>query len=234
METRPKSGQSRPRRLVAAMVAWSLCMLASGLAAAQSAEQIAKSGSSGGAPACSSCHGAQGEGMAVAGFPRLAGLDAAYLMRQLQALADGQRNNPVMSGVAKLLTDADRQSLSAWYATLPAGTNAAAPASVNPVLVAAGANLAQHGDWSRGVPACAQCHGGDGLGVGGTFPAIAGQSSAYIESQLKAWQAGTRHGDPMDLMLGVARKLSAEDISAAATYYASLAPAGTAPGKAKP
>jgi cytochrome c553 len=208
-------------------------------ARAQSAEEIAKSGTSAGAPACSSCHGAQGEGMPAAGFPQLAGLDAGYLLRQLQDLADGQRSNPVMSGVAKLLSEPDRKSLSSYYAQLElpdassaTGGHAAPPADAT--AQAAGERLAQHGDWSRGIPACTQCHGPDGLGVGDGFPRIAGQSASYIENQLRTWQSGARHGDPMALMQGVASRLTDADIGAVASYLASLPSAGSAPSKVNP
>jgi len=40
---------------------------------------------------CSSCHGKQGEGNVGANAPALAGLDAPYLLRQLQHFRDGVR-----------------------------------------------------------------------------------------------------------------------------------------------
>jgi cytochrome c553 len=198
-----------------------------------SAEQMAASGTGAGAPACASCHGAHGEGMPAAGVPQLAGLDAKYLQGQLADLADGRRNSAVMSSIAKLLTPADAQALAAWYAHLsPPSTPATAPSTSSALSV--GESLARHGDWSRSLPSCNQCHGPDGLGVGDTFPRIAGQSPPYISAQLKAWQTGTRHNDPLGLMRGVSTKLSADDVEAVATYFASLPPAAVTPTKAKP
>ncbi|HJW54696.1 MAG TPA: c-type cytochrome [Burkholderiaceae bacterium] len=46
---------------------------------------IAAKGSAG-AAACVSCHGVNGEGNAAAGFPRLAGLNATYIVSQLEGL----------------------------------------------------------------------------------------------------------------------------------------------------
>jgi cbb3-type cytochrome c oxidase subunit III len=46
-----------------------------------------------GVPACIACHGADGKGMAAAGFPRLAGQHAAYTETQLKAFYSGERNN---------------------------------------------------------------------------------------------------------------------------------------------
>ena len=60
------------------------------------------------AAACVTCHGADGMGLAAAGFPRLAGLPAAYLSKQLHDLKQGgSREHPVMKGIA----DADRKSV---------------------------------------------------------------------------------------------------------------------------
>ena len=78
-------------------------------AAAETAgERIASKGASQpGAVACASCHGPDGGGNEQAGFPRLAGLDAAYIESQLRAYQQGQRKNPVMAGMAAPLTDQD-------------------------------------------------------------------------------------------------------------------------------
>jgi cytochrome c553 len=64
---------------------------------------------------CSSCHGANGQGMAP--FPRLAGQHADYVSAQLVAYADGSRPNPVMGPMAKTLTPKQAQSVAAYLAT---------------------------------------------------------------------------------------------------------------------
>ncbi len=87
-------------------------------------------------------------------------------------------------------------------------------------MLSAGASLARTAAWSKGVPGCSQCHGAKGSGVGADFPGLAGQGAEYIAAQLKAWQAGTRHNDPMGLMAGIAKKLDATQIAAVAAYYA--------------
>ena len=53
-------------------------------------ESLAKTGS-GAIPACSSCHGQLGEGTPAAGFPALAGMNAAYLERQLLDMKTAKR-----------------------------------------------------------------------------------------------------------------------------------------------
>lgn len=181
---------------------------------------IATQGTTTGVAACIGCHGAQGEGNAAAGFPRLAGTNAAYLSAQLAAFADGSRQNPVMQPLAKLLSPRDRDAVSAYFASLPAPPAIAASdtASIDPANT--GAWLATRGRWSQGLPACAQCHGAGGLGVGSAFPPLAGQPAAYIAGQLNGWKHGSRAPGPMALMPMIVGKLSDADIDAVAAYYA--------------
>ena len=56
------------------------------------------------AMACLGCHGPDGKGIAAAGFPRLAGLPAGYLSKQLHDWRDGTRKQPVMEPLAKALS----------------------------------------------------------------------------------------------------------------------------------
>lgn len=207
------------RSLVVPMLA-SLA-LAGAAARAETGEQLAKSGNAAGAPACVTCHGAAGQGEGAAGFPRLAGLNAGYFAAQLRGFHDGTRANPIMGPIAKLVTAADAKVLADYYAGLPA-IDAAGDAAASSTTVAAGEALATTGDWKHGVPACSQCHGAAGLGVGAAFPQLAGQSVVYLSNQLQAWRVGTRRNDPMGLMHGIALKLSAADVSAVAAYYARL------------
>jgi cytochrome c553 len=138
-----------------------------------------------------------------------------------------------MGPVAKLLGAAEARALATYYAALPS-ISASGGASASNSTVAAGEVLAQAGAWSNGVPACAQCHGASGNGVGAVFPRIAGQSAIYISNQLQAWKAGTRKNDPMGLMHGIALKLSAADVSAVAAYYAGLPSASATQRGTKP
>ena len=190
---------------------------------------IANTGA-GSAPACQTCHGPAGEGIAQAGFPRLAGLGARYLQRQLDAFAGGTRVNDVMMPIAKALSVADRAEVSAYYAALPAPAapaaalptaSASAPAAA-PASASVGATLATRGRWADKLPACEQCHGPGGRGVGPDFPALAGQSATYLANQLTAWQTGARPPGPMGLMAVVAKKLSDAEVRAVSDHYASL------------
>lgn len=186
-------------------------------ALAVDAAAIAHAGNGRGAAPCMACHGADGAGQAAAGNPRLAGLDAAYLQKQLDDFASGARSNPVMQPTATALSEDERHAMATYYSQLPL---AAKPATALPAPDSAGAVLATRGDWSRGVPGCVQCHGPGGSGVGANFPPLAGQPASYIEAQLKAWQQGTRHNDPLQLMQHLSAALSAQDIEAVAAWFA--------------
>lgn len=197
-----------------------------GMAMAQSAsqeagKQIAAQGTPQGVAACASCHGAKGEGNAA--FPRLAGTGEAYLQAQLEAFGNGSRKNPVMQPMAEKLTAEQRLAVAAYYSRLPSPMSVSDTAPAKPA--ATGAWLATRGRGKDQLPACAQCHGPGGSGVGAAFPPLAGLPAAYITAQLQAWKAGTRPPGPMALMAGVAKKLSDSDITAVAAYYAELAPA---------
>ena len=67
-------------------------------------------------PACASCHGAQGEGVAT--FPRLAGQHAPYLLKQLLVIQNALRNAPVMHGVVKDLTKEQMLAVASYLESL--------------------------------------------------------------------------------------------------------------------
>jgi cytochrome c553 len=192
--------------------------------------QITANGNGREAPACSACHGAQGEGQPDVANPRLAGLDSEYLIAQLNAFADGRRDNETMSPIAKSLTPDERYAVATFYAgSVPPKIEESH--QTDDKTIAAGAILAGRGDWSKGLPGCGQCHGTAGQGVGKTFPALAGQSAEYIVRQLKAWKDGKRSNDPLHLMTGISNKLNDDQIAAVAAYYASLPVAALAAAK---
>ncbi|MBB4001297.1 c-type cytochrome [Aurantimonas endophytica] len=172
-------------------------------------------------PDCSRCHGEGGVGRATDGYPRLAGLSAAYLERQLRLFRDGERQNSEMGEVARQLTDDAGRALAACYAGL-ATPKPDDYEMFEASFLATGEHLASVGRWADNLPACNQCHGPQGVGVGEVFPRLAGQRFEYIENQLRAWREGHRSGDPLSLMGTVAVRLEEADIRAVAAYYASL------------
>ncbi|GAB3040763.1 c-type cytochrome [Oleiagrimonas citrea] len=213
----------RTQRRRFAKIATALTILA-GVAAAHAATpdaaRIAQVGNGRGAAPCSACHGAHGGGQDAAGYPRLAGLNKAYLLKQLDAFASGSRANPVMQPNAKALSVAEREAMAAYYSAMPVPASAQHRDAKPVADDDPGAQLAQWGRWSEKVPACVQCHGPHGVGVGVSFPPLAGQPANYLVAQLKAWKQGTRKNDPLQLMQHVTSKLSEQDMRHVAAWFA--------------
>ena len=192
------------RRLVVPVMG---SMLASSALASMSGETLAKQGS-GQAPACMSCHGANGEGNEALGYPRLAGLSSGYLQKQLHDVASGARKNAAMSPIASSLTDEQIKAVADYYAGLKPTPAAHQGKKVDQKLLDEGRELVANGQWADAMPACVKCHGEGARGVGSTFPMLAGQHASYLENQLHAWQQGTRKNDPVGVMAHVAQKLN--------------------------
>ncbi|KNX77241.1 cytochrome C [Pseudomonas sp. 250J] len=170
------------------------------------------------AMACLGCHGPDGKGIAAAGFPRLAGLPAGYLSKQLHDFRNGSRKQAVMEPLAKALDDAEIEAVSAYLAKLPA--DAAADTRRQQIANDPVTRLAIYGDWSRLIPGCVQCHGPGGSGVGEHFPPLAGQPAGYLVAQLNAWRDGSRSNDPNQLMVNVAKAMTDAEVKAVADYFA--------------
>jgi cytochrome c553 len=70
--------------------------------------------------ACTGCHGVNGVSSNPM-WPNLAGQQEGYLVKQLQAFREGVRNDPLMTPMAKTLSDADIDNLAAYYSSLHPG-----------------------------------------------------------------------------------------------------------------
>lgn len=195
--------------------------------------RVVLAGSASGTVACASCHGVDGEGGGRGAFPRLAGQSAAYLVKQLGDYRSGRRRNAIMEPMARGLTTAEIDEVARWYAAArPAPTAWGVVADAR--SRARGAYVARNGDWSRGVPACVNCHGPSGEGVPPHFPALRGQSAEYIAAQIMAFRNGWRANDSLGLMRHVARHLPDRDVAGVAAYFSALAGGDTAPGGRAP
>ena len=180
-------------------------------------ELVALSGAGAGAAnACFACHGLRGQG--DGGFaPRLAGLDAGYLERQLIAYAEGRRDHPQMSYIAGKLDAGERRRVAVYYAAMPA-----LPAAGDARATAATARLYHSGDAGRGLAACASCHGRRGEGAGSANPPLAGQPPGYLAAQIDRWRHSLRRSDPGDVMLRISQLLTPQEAAALAAYAAGL------------
>jgi cytochrome c553 len=198
-----------------------------GTAAAQSGEQIAVGAGPGGlATACVSCHGADGMGDAAAGFPRLAGLDAHYLAKQLDDYVSGTRQSEIMQPVAKALNRQQRTEVAQYYTQMPAALRATQTMrDVDPAALQRGGILWAQGSAEQSVQGCVNCHGGGArAGQAQMYPDVAGQPATYIAQELDRWKRGERRNDIAQVMAEIARRLSNADVQAVAAYLSRLPP----------
>jgi cytochrome c553 len=158
------------------------------------------------AGSCAACHGADGISRNLA-WPSLAGQRSAYLVEALKAYRTGARDNAMMAGIAKGLSDADAQKVAAHYEALKSAVPAAGTARKD-----VGAGKAR-------ASACAACHGASGVSGNPAWPNLAGQPRDYLVAALAAYKNGSRKND---VMAGIAKDLSDADVQALAAYYASL------------
>lgn len=63
---------------------------------------------------CAGCHGATGA-EPIQDYPIIAGQYRSYLVHSLKGYRDGERENPIMSGQATGLTDAQIEALARYF-----------------------------------------------------------------------------------------------------------------------
>ncbi len=167
---------------------------------------------------CSGCHGADGNANAPS-FPKLAGQHANYLVKQLKDIKAEVRPSPMMLAFASGLTEQDMEDLGAFFSTQTVSKGDVTDAD----LVAQGKEIYSAGIQSKGVAACAACHGpkGEGNGLAG-FPAVKGQYDLYVDAQLKAFRDGGRANDPSAMMRDISGKMSDGEIRAVSAYILAM------------
>lgn len=168
--------------------------------------------------ACQSCHGAAGVPQTGAPMPRLAGVTANYIAKQLDDYKARRRPNEVMRQLTELLTPADMGSAALYLASLSPAKWENPPSPGND----AGRTLHELGDNARAIPACGNCHGPQGRGTDQLLPPLAGLSTTYLRTQLTEWRSSARANDTDGLMRGIAAGLTDNEILSLAGYYASM------------
>jgi cytochrome c553 len=166
-------------------------------------------------PACVACHGAAGNSTIVQN-PRLAAQHDQYIVKQLQNFKGASRSNPVMSPIAKALTDAEMKNVAVWLDMQAAKPGAAR----NKDTIDLGKQIYRGGIAEKNVPACAGCHSPNGAGIPAQFPRLAGQHQDYTVTQLTNFRSGARKNSPQ--MATIAKRLSDDEIKAVADYVAGL------------
>lgn len=190
---------------------------------------------------CGGCHNPDGNSV-IPENPKLAGLNAKYLNRQLEDFKAGKRKNAIMDSIIPMVEESEFKALAKYFSeqkrlpTAPvaadpgaapaAGASAAAAAGVlseqaKADLVAKGQQIYSEGVMATAVPACGGCHGEDGTG-NDKFPYIGSQNSVYVVNQLANFKTGARDNDPKGVMRAVAKRMTDEEIAAVAEFIQTL------------
>lgn len=163
---------------------------------------------------CKYCHGDDGNSLKP-DVPNLAGQNASYLLEQIDKFATRKRDDFVMSPLAADFSAEDKVNLAIFYYSMPVKVKA-----VDAALAAKGKTLF--------TSVCSNCHGPQGHG-NQKLARLAGQQTVYVSNVLKTFR--TNANDPAakkaasrqsDIMEGVAKDLSDEQIEAVAAYVTQL------------
>jgi len=190
-----------------------LALLGGGLSVASAAQ--AESLAATAVALCAGCHGADGNSVATA-FPKLAGQQKKYLLRELMDFKSGKRASEIMAPVMATLSENDLTELAVYYAR-----QKPAPGVVgDPALLALGKDLYLKGNSKTDVPSCESCHDETGNGDG-KFHRVAGQHVDYTLDQFRLYAAGKRTNGAR-VMQAVAERMSEQEARAVAEYMASM------------
>jgi len=191
----------------AALLSLGVVFLAGAVSAAELPEGDPQAGRKQ-AGSCRTCHGIDGFAQ-IPIAPHIGGEPASYIEHQLTAFREGTREHEMMSVVAKSLDDQKIANLAAWFANHDVKTTMTR-------------------DEAQAPEACVACHGANGISQLEDAPNLAGETTIYIDTQLKAFRKGKR---THEIMSEIAADMSDEDIRAAAEWYASVKIEITAKGE---
>ena len=166
---------------------------------------------------CQGCHGEDGNSLSTL-VPKLAGQNAGYISKQVHNFQAGIRKHAIMNDLAVTVNDADLADIAAYFESRP---KMKGEGSDNKV----GQKLFMHGDLSRTVVACVNCHGQNGKGPepnSSMFPVIGGQNKDYLSRQLINFRKDDRTNSPNSIMNKITRKLTDDELEALAEYISGL------------
>ena len=168
---------------------------------------------------CAACHGADGNSTNPE-WPKLAGQNEAYLVKQLMDYRSGKRTNATMNAMAKgIPSDQAVRDISAYFASSKAKPGSAADKD----KLALGEQIYRGGVMESGVAACSGCHSPNGAGnPAAKFPKISGQHAQYTIAQLKQFKSEARANDAGKMMRNVALKMTDSQMEAVAEYISGL------------
>ena len=153
---------------------------------------------------CEICHGADGNALS-GDMPTLAGQDARYFLKAMNAYKSGKRQDEDMVEVVEEFNETDFKDMATYYAEqLPIQRDVRTPLNSK--------------QWIR---RCVRCHGIDGNSTDPRFPMLAGQDATYLNRAIRAYALGVR---PDTAMRAMAEPLNKVDIEYIASYFSSRQP----------
>jgi cytochrome c553 len=156
------------------------------------------------AQTCAACHGQNGVPIEPKTIPIIWGQQQSYLVKQLHDYRSGDRDNPIMSPIAKGLEQDELRKIAAYFAakSWPAQPVAAAPASP-----------------PNGIAQCQPCHQPNFAG-GPPAPRLAGLSYEYLVGSMRGFATDqrTNNGDMPKFM----HALTDSERDAMARYLSAL------------
>ena len=166
---------------------------------------------------CATCHGDTGLSTNET-WPSLSGQPAGYIFKVLKDYQDGKLSGTdrgqLMAFIVKEMTDQDIVDLASYFAANPL------PPAQPVTKQDAAETLDLLGDPKRLIPPCSVCHGNAAKGDFPDFPALAGQSPEYLMRSLNDFRTKERGNDVYSRMRLIAGRLTDEEISSIAAYFA--------------
>jgi cytochrome c553 len=152
---------------------------------------------------CAACHGQNGVPVDPKSIPIIWGQQLSYLVKQLHDYRSGDRENPIMSPIAKSIAQEDLRKIAAYFATkgwpVQRGSAAASP--------------------PNGIAQCQPCHQPNFEG-GPPAPRLAGLSYEYLVAAMRSFAVEERinNGDMPKFM----QALTDSERDAMARYLSTL------------
>jgi cytochrome c553 len=133
------------------------------------------------AQACAACHGQNGVPTDPKTMPIIWGQQQSYLVKQLHDYRSGDRDNPIMTPIAKGLAQEDLRKIAAYFAAKSWPAQQAASAAASP---------------PKGLVQCQPCHQPSFEG-GPPAPRLAGLSYEYLVASMRSFATDerTNNGD---------------------------------------
>lgn len=164
---------------------------------------------------CGYCHEYDGNSR-MPQFPKLAGQDKSYLLKQIRDFKAGRRDGKgIMQEAVALLDEQGIQSVAEYFSSQAraAFTQGGEPNQQQRTLAK---QIYFKGDTQKNIPACSACHAHGRAEI----PYLIGQHQQYLQTQLLAFKQQTRKNDEAAVMRDIAAQLDDVQIRALSAYLA--------------